>query len=290
MPENDKDPVRDNKTGWRKLTGYTRDLAAALWGVAVATPRLIRLGARIVIYNVHDFARITLRGGDLSKQEREISDAETKRCTAQFFDAAEKGLATYARLRRDPQAGLMSALELVNPAMVEEFLKKGADPDFSGRYFLFMGMSEIFSPPLQHYSYWGVKDSSEETQSTFKTKELLLKYGANPNIRDKYNDNKTPLHIATLNNDTKLTELLLRHGADPDLRDDDGITPLDIAKKCHLADITAVFDAHRAHKEAEIRAREKAEQTSRSKITHVDRLQQLSNLITPPKRRRTNGS
>lgn len=56
----------------------------------------------------------------------------------------------------------------------------------------------------------------------------LLKRGANPNIQSTRFSGETPLHKAALNGDKETVELLLRYGADPTIRDSNGQTPLDI--------------------------------------------------------------
>lgn len=50
-------------------------------------------------------------------------------------------------------------------------------------------------------------------------------------INFKDNDGNTPLHIAAFMGYTDIAELLLRYGANPNLRNKNGETPLDIAKK-----------------------------------------------------------
>jgi ankyrin repeat protein len=58
--------------------------------------------------------------------------------------------------------------------------------------------------------------------------EELLKRGANPNIQSTRFSGETPLHKAAFNGDEETVELLLRYGADPTIRNYNGETPLDI--------------------------------------------------------------
>ena len=61
--------------------------------------------------------------------------------------------------------------------------------------------------------------------------EILLKHGANPNVRDSIRK-FAPLHWAALKlADRKVFEMLLTHKADQNLRDGNGQTPLDILKE-----------------------------------------------------------
>lgn len=56
--------------------------------------------------------------------------------------------------------------------------------------------------------------------------ETLLKYGADPNTGDY--ENRTPLILAVIDNDadTGVIETLLKYGANPNLKDNSGFTPL----------------------------------------------------------------
>lgn len=57
--------------------------------------------------------------------------------------------------------------------------------------------------------------------------ELLLKHGADPNIREQ--GGYTPLHAAAQNGDEDMIRTLIYGGADLLLKSDDGKTPLDLA-------------------------------------------------------------
>ena len=62
-----------------------------------------------------------------------------------------------------------------------------------------------------------------------KIVELLLKYGADANIREQ--GGYTPLHAAAQNGDLEMIRALIYGGADLTARSDDGKTPLDLALK-----------------------------------------------------------
>ncbi|HLO32393.1 MAG TPA: ankyrin repeat domain-containing protein, partial [Anaerolineales bacterium] len=61
-----------------------------------------------------------------------------------------------------------------------------------------------------------------------KIVELLLKQGADPNVREQ--GGFTPLHAAAQNGDENMIRALLYGGADLTLRSDDRKTPLDLAR------------------------------------------------------------
>jgi ankyrin repeat protein len=66
--------------------------------------------------------------------------------------------------------------------------------------------------------------------------ELLLKAGADPNIRDK--EGKTPLHCAADTNCAGAVEYLLKAGANPNIKDEEKRTPLYYAAEQSYEDLT----------------------------------------------------
>lgn len=58
--------------------------------------------------------------------------------------------------------------------------------------------------------------------------ELLIKRGANINLKDKHFGN-TPLHYAAMLHDTVAATILIQHGAFVNIQNKDGKTPLDLA-------------------------------------------------------------
>ncbi|MGL5725366.1 ankyrin repeat domain-containing protein [Cetobacterium sp.] len=65
--------------------------------------------------------------------------------------------------------------------------------------------------------------------------ELLLKYGANPNI--KADDGSTPLIVASANGNLETAKLLLEYGANPNIKADDGTTALIIGAEYQQIEI-----------------------------------------------------
>jgi len=73
---------------------------------------------------------------------------------------------------------------------------------------------------LLHWAAWeGHTDAAE----------LLLDYGANPNVKHASGQQWTPLHTAAWNGHLDLVKLLLANGADPNIKVMDGKTPLHLA-------------------------------------------------------------
>lgn len=57
--------------------------------------------------------------------------------------------------------------------------------------------------------------------------ELLLKFGADPNIRNRLGE--SPLHQASDNQNHAIADILLQYNADPNLQTKEGDTPLHVA-------------------------------------------------------------
>src|SRR5439155_26133612 len=65
-------------------------------------------------------------------------------------------------------------------------------------------------------------------KNDYKKSELLLKYGAYPNIKDA--NGNVPLHSAAQQENETIITLLLTHGADPCIKNNEGKKPIDYAK------------------------------------------------------------
>lgn len=145
-----------------------------------------------------------------------------KSATLTVFEAAATGRTTHLvrQLARDP--------ELVNAFADDGFHPLGLACFFghleAAEYLVRVGASvntasnnELHVTPLQ---------SAVAGRHTAIVK-MLLKNGANPNIRER--GGSTPLHTAAANGDSECIQLLLLGGADLQIRSEDGKLPLDMA-------------------------------------------------------------
>jgi ankyrin repeat protein len=98
---------------------------------------------------------------------------------------------------------------------VVRLLRRGANPN---------AQDEIGQTPLH-------------VASRFDIAKLLLKHGADPNIRTKH-DGRTPLHYVAAEGRLAVVGLLLKYGAYLDVRDSYGKTPLYLAVQNRHADVT----------------------------------------------------
>jgi ankyrin repeat protein len=92
---------------------------------------------------------------------------------------------------------------------------------------------------LRHGADPNVKDSAGDAPlhkaveyGVVDVAAVLLRHGADPNARNK--EGRTPLHAAAMRCRADLAEPLLKHGADPNARDARGGTPLYYAANCHV--------------------------------------------------------
>lgn len=125
-----------------------------------------------------------------------------------------------------------------NPHVVEYLLDNGANPRYRQPstqwnalvYAAVNGHAEVLKILLDR----GLELDEEAgdwkglmfavTYRNHQTAEMLLKAGANINIRDE--DKKTPLMRAAKNSDVKMVEMLLRYNPELDVQDKDGLTAL----------------------------------------------------------------
>jgi uncharacterized protein len=112
--------------------------------------------------------------------------------------------------------------------LVKKLLDKGVDPNVrivpqGNEPLIFLAFSkEWFTMPVEKTG--DRPNTSYKITAKTKCLSLLLKYGANPNVRDS--QGRTALDIAILWCLTDTVKLLLLHDADPNFRAKNGKTPL----------------------------------------------------------------
>ncbi|XP_039723699.1 ankyrin repeat and LEM domain-containing protein 1 isoform X2 [Pteropus medius] len=127
--------------------------------------------------------------------------------TAGLGDRASMGAVTGLEWR------LRAALREEEPRVVEELLRRGADPNLV----LPDGAAAMhLAAGAQH-------------PGALRCLKVLMRRGGDPNARSA--EGLTPLHVAAGWGCLRGMELLLSQGADPALRDQDGLRPLDLAEQ-----------------------------------------------------------
>lgn len=71
--------------------------------------------------------------------------------------------------------------------------------------------------------------------------QLLLKFGADPNVRD-LSTGDTPLHDAARTGFTDTARLLVQFRADPNARDNKNCRPIDVARQSGNTEVTDFLD------------------------------------------------
>ena len=155
--------------------------------------------------------------------EREIASYLADKTVAiTIFEAAATGKINniLRLLARDPQ--------LVNAYAVDGFQALGL-----ASYFGHLDVAEYLiraGAPVNSTSRNGLRAAPIQSAAAAghsKVVELLLKHGADPNVREQ--DGYTPLHAAAQNGDVEIIRTLIYGGADLLARSEDGRTPLDLA-------------------------------------------------------------
>jgi ankyrin repeat protein len=155
--------------------------------------------------------------------ERELASFLADKTVAlTIFEAAATGKINniLRLLARDPQ--------LVNAYAEDGFQALGL-ASFFGHYDVVEYLIKA-GAPVNSVSRNGLKAAPIQSAAAAgyeRIVELLLKHGADPNIREQ--GGYTSLHAAAENGDEDMIRTLLYGGADLTVRSDDGKTPLDLA-------------------------------------------------------------
>lgn len=104
-----------------------------------------------------------------------------------------------------------------NKQLVDDFISRGLDPNARTRD----GLTPLHSAASS--------DGRGDLKGATRTIEPLIEAGADVNAIDL--EGRTPLHYAAGGGFYKTVKLLLAHGAKPDIKSEDGMTPLNAAKK-----------------------------------------------------------
>eukprot|EP00438_Fugacium_kawagutii_P019393 Skav219439 [mRNA] locus=scaffold1461:124632:129212:- [translate_table: standard] len=125
------------------------------------------------------------------------------------------------------------AVEAGDLPAVKHWLKMGQDPNSTAirqnhwlvaRLLIKAHANVDYAPPMRLGPlHMAVAEDAEDCAT------LLLRHGANPNLRARTIAANTPLHLAAVYGDAVFTDILLSHGADALLRDAYDTTPLTLA-------------------------------------------------------------
>ena len=185
---------------------------------------------RIIKSTIHcDSINFAMKEGDDKEFLRLVSD---KKFNLNQYDAL-KIFELFEGIRRTP---LQEACYLENPYYVEKLLENGADPNYPK---LKKGATDLLPLPLATgYSIVNLN----HTQNAVKIVEMLLEYGADPNVilprgrtclidvvalEPKYYNE---YHY-------EIVRLLVEYGTDISIKDQDGFTAYDYAVKYNRTEL-----------------------------------------------------
>ena len=185
---------------------------------------------RIIKSTIHcDSINFAMKEGDDKEFLRLVSD---KKFNLNQYDAL-KIFEFFEGIRRTP---LQKACYLENPYYVEKLLENGADPNYPK---LKKGATDLLPLPLA--TGYSIVDLNH-TQNAVKIVEMLLEYGADPNVilpRGR----TCLIDIVALNpkyyNEYhyEIVKLLVEYGTDISIKDQDGFTAYDYAVKYNRTEL-----------------------------------------------------
>ncbi len=127
------------------------------------------------------------------------------------------------------------------PALIETFSADGFGAlglacffdQFKLAKMLINGGAKIDQPSNNDFSVYPIHSAC--AVSNFEITELLIKRGANVNVKQQ--SGVTPLHSAAHNGNLEIAKLLIENGADVSAQTTTGQTPLDLAKEKNFKEI-----------------------------------------------------
>ena len=185
---------------------------------------------RLIKSTIHcDSINFAMKEGDDEEFLRLVSD---KKFNLNQYDAL-KIFEFFEGIRRTP---LQEACYLENPYYVEKLLENGADPNYPK---LKKGATDLL--PLSLATGYSIVDLNH-TQNAVKIVEMLLEYGADPNVIAWRG--RTCL-IDVVNHDSQyyneyhyeIVRLLVEYGTDISIKDQEGFTAYDYAVKYNRTEL-----------------------------------------------------
>jgi ankyrin repeat protein len=110
-----------------------------------------------------------------------------------------------------------------NPEIFACLLKAGANPNFIDKSTGYTAIHYVSCAPRS--------DEPPKEKALQQAAEVLLQYGANPNLIIEQKSHQMPIHLAAANNHVGVAEALLNKGADVNAKTEKGSTSMSIAAK-----------------------------------------------------------
>ena len=185
---------------------------------------------RLIKSTIHcDSISFAMKEGDDEEFLRLVSD---KKFNLNQYDTL-KIFELFEGIRRTP---LQEACYLENPYYVEKLLENGADPNYPK-----LGKEDTNLLPLPLATGYSIVDLNH-TQNAVKIVEMLLEYGADPNVILR-RGRTCLIDIVALNpkyyNEYhyEIVKLLVEYGTDISIKDQDGFTAYDYAVKYNRTEL-----------------------------------------------------
>ena len=185
---------------------------------------------RLIKSTIHcDSINFAMKEGDDEEFLRLVSD---KKFNLNQYDAL-KIFEFFEGIRRTP---LQEACYLENPYYVEKLLENGADPNYPK-----LGKEDTDLLPLPLATGYSIVNINH-TQNAVKIVEMLLEYGADPNVILR-RGRTCLIDIVALNpkyyNEYhyEIVKLLVEYGTDISIKDQDGFTAYDYAVKYNRTEL-----------------------------------------------------